>query len=60
MSCSREWKPNLEKVVAEVKFLLDRLDDYNPDDDGLREFCRHIIPSMERLRTLIGSDKWTS
>lgn len=38
-------------MKQEAKFLLDRLDEYDPEDeDHIRDFHGHIAPAMARLR----------
>ncbi len=45
-----------EDTEKEVRFLLDRLDDLEPELDGEthRLFAGHVKPSMERLRLTMG------
>lgn len=41
-------------MIEEAQFLLDRLAEYNPEDqDHVRDFHGHIIPAMARLRAAI-------
>lgn len=38
-------------MKKEAKFLLDRLDEYNPEDeDHVRDFHGHVAPAIARLR----------
>lgn len=38
-------------MKKEVQFLLDRLDEYDPEDaDHVRDFHGHIAPAIARLR----------
>lgn len=41
-------------MKREAQFLLDRLDEYDPEDeDHVRDFHGHIAPAMARLRSAL-------
>ena len=45
------WKGGGTTMKQEAQFLLDRLDEYDPEDeDHVRDFHGHVTPAMARLR----------
>ena len=43
-------------MKREAKFLLDRLDEYDPEDeDHVRDFHGHVAPAIARLRNVLAA-----
>lgn len=41
-------------MKKEIRFLLDRLEEYDPEDaDHVRDFHGHVAPAIARLRTAL-------
>lgn len=44
-------------MKQEAQFLIDRLDEYDPeDDDHVRDFNGHVAPAIARLRGALSGD----
>ena len=53
-----EAADRIEALEAAARFLLDRLDEYEPDaDDDGTDFNGHVVPARARLRAAIAPEQ---